>query len=65
MRDDRVWLSSTEAAYRAACCVKTIYAWIARGLPAGRAGRKIVIKASDLDEWIMRGIAAKSARKDS
>jgi excisionase family DNA binding protein len=33
---------------------KTIYAWIAAGLPSSRKGRRVHVRRLDLDEWLAR-----------
>ena len=50
------WITTEDAAKRAACCITTIRRAIRAGrLPAGRCGGQFRLKAPDVDAWLLRG----------
>lgn len=59
MNNEERWLSVEEIAAHLGISKETVYRWLDRGkVPAHRVGRLWKFKASEVDEWIMRGEAA-------
>tara|TARA_Y100000768_G_C23990285_1_gene692008 strand:+ start:2179 stop:2373 length:195 start_codon:yes stop_codon:yes gene_type:complete len=53
------WLSVDEIAQHLGISKETVYRWLERGkIPAHRVGKLWKFKASEVDEWILRGEAA-------
>lgn len=46
------WLSLTEAAQRAKIRPRTIRRWLNDGLRAFKPGKRVLVRAADLDEYI-------------
>lgn len=56
------WLSVDEIAFHLGVSKESIYRWAENGkIPAHKLGRKWRFRASEVDEWIMRG---KASEKD-
>jgi excisionase family DNA binding protein len=59
MSSEERWLSVEEIAGHLGISKETIYRWLDRGkVPAHRVGRLWKFKASEVDEWVIRGGAA-------
>ena len=59
MNNEERWLSVEEIAAHLGISKETVYRWLDRGkVPAHRVGRLWKFKASEVDEWVVRGEAA-------
>lgn len=55
------WLSVEEIADHLGISKETVYRWLERGkIPAHRIGKLWKFKASEVDDWVMRGEAVDS-----
>jgi len=56
------WVSVDQVAAHLGVAKDTVYRWIeAKSLPAQRVGRLWKFKLSDVDRWVMDGMAAEDA----
>lgn len=56
------WVSVDQVASHLGIARDTVYRWIeAKSLPAQRVGRLWKFKLSDVDRWVMDGMAAEAA----
>ena len=65
MKNEERWLSVEEIAGHLGVSKETVYRWLERGkVPAHRVGRLWKFKASEVDEWVVRGGASPDDQDD-
>lgn len=56
------WLSVEEIAVHLGVSRETIYRWAEKGkIPAHKVGRQWKFKVSDVDAWVLQGLAAEGS----